>query len=187
MSVTVERPPTGAADVIADMWVDLAEDQRQYGSHLRTEANREHIREAAVRGIVTDSLLVARDDDETVGFVSFTVETGVYEQDVRRGLIENIYVVPERRGEHVGEALLDAAEERLRERGCETFYLEVLARNADAQRFYQRQGYEPHRIQLERSADERGETVSDAEGDPATGTENDTIPDGENDTHTRDD
>jgi ribosomal protein S18 acetylase RimI-like enzyme len=169
VSVTVERPATEAADTVADMWVDLAEDQRRHGSHLLAEPNRERIREAAVRGILTQSLLVARDGEETVGFVTFTVESGIYEQDVTRGLLENVYVAPGRRGEGVGSALLAAAEERLRERGCEVFYLEVLAGNDDARRFYHRHGYEPHRVQLERPAD------FDRENDA------------ENDTHTRDD
>lgn len=183
--VTIERPSTGAADTVTDLWVDLAEGQRRYGSHLLTEPNRGRIREAAVRGIVTDSLLVARDGDAVVGFVSFAVESGVYDQDVRRGLVENLYVVPERRDERVGEALLHAAEERLHERGCAVVYLETLAGNADARRFYRRQGYAPHRIQFERRIDDERETPGDT-GTDATG-ENHTTPDAENDTHTRDD
>lgn len=170
-AVRIERPPTEAADAVVDMWVDLAADQRRHGSHLLAEPNRERVREAAVRGIVTDSLLVADDGEELVGFVTFEVESGVYEQDVTRGLIENVYVVPERRGEGVGSALLAAAEDRLRERGCDALFLEVLAANGEARRFYREAGYEPHRIQFERSAGE-------ANGDgPAT----------ENDTNTRED
>lgn len=170
-AVTVERPPTEAAEAIADMWVDLAADQRRHGSHLRAEPNRERAREAVLRRIVTDSLLVATDGEDLVGFVTFEVESGVYEQDLTRGLVENVYVVPARRGEGIGSALLAAAEDRLRERGCEAFFLEVLAANGDARRFYREAGYEPHRVQFERSADE------------VDGEESAT----ESDTHTRDD
>ncbi len=171
-AVTVERPPTEAAEAIADMWVDLAADQRRHGSHLLAEPNRERAREAVLRRIVTDSLLVATDDEDLVGFVTFEVESGVYEQDATRGLVENVYAVPERRGEGVGTALLEAAEDRLRERGCDALFLEVLAANEDARRFYREAGYEPHRVQFERSADD------DDDGN-ATATESDT--------HTRDD
>ena len=167
--VTVERPPTEAADAVADMWVDLATDQRRHGSHLLAEPNRGRVREAALRGIVTDSLLVATDGDDVVGFVTFDVEAGSYEQDATRGLVENLYVVPDRRGEGIGTALLAAAEDRLRERGCEAFFLEVMAANDSARRFYREAGYEPHRVQLERTAEEQDP--------PAT----------ESDTHTRDD
>jgi ribosomal protein S18 acetylase RimI-like enzyme len=168
-AVTVERPPTEAAEAIADMWVDLAADQRRHGSHLRAEPNRERAREAVLRRIVTDSLLVARVGEDLVGFVTFEVESGVYEQDVTRGLVENVYVVPERRDEGIGTALLGAAEDRLRERGCEAFFLEAMAANERARRFYREAGYEPHRVQFERPA---------SEGDGSAI---------ESDTHTRDD
>jgi len=174
-TVTVERPPTEAADAVAEMWVDLAADQRRHGSHLLAEPNRERVREAALRGIATDSLLVAVDDGELVGFVTFAVESGVYEQDVTRGLVENVYVVPDRRGEGVGSALLATAEDRLRERGCDAFFLEVLAANEGAKRFYREAGYEPHRIQFERPAG----TGDGSDDDSGTATESDT--------HTRDD
>ena len=174
--VVIERPPTEAAGAVVEMWVDLAADQRRYGSHLLAEPNRERVREAALQGILTDSLLVATDGDEPVGFVTFEVESGVYEQDVRRGLVENVYVVPGRRGEGIGSALLRAAEDRLRERGCEAFFLEVLAANEEARRFYRREGYEPHRVQFERSADPRDRPEDRYDDDSA-----------ESDTHTRDD
>jgi len=179
---TVKRPPTDAAEAVADMWVDLAADQRRHGSHLLAEPNRERVREAVLRGIATDSLLVAADGDDLVGFVTFEVESAVYEQDVRRGLVENVYVVPDRRGEGVGSALLAAAQDRLRERGCDVFFLEVLAANDGARRFYRAAGYEPHRIQFERAADARD--GSDDGG--GTGNGGARIPP-ESDTHTKDD
>ena len=169
----IERPSTGTAEAVADLWVALAADQRRHGSHLLAEPNRERAREAVLRRIVTDSLLVATDGGDLVGFVTFEVESGVYEQDATRGLVENVFVVPERRGEGVGSALLAAAEARLRERGCGAFFLEVLAANEDARRFYREAGYEPHRIQFERSAT----------GDEGVGDGSAT----ESDTHTRDD
>ena len=174
-ALEIARPSTDAVGTIVDMWVDLATDQRRHGSHLLAEPNRERVREAVLRGIATDSVLVATVDGEPVGFVTFAVETGVYEQDVRRGLVENLYVVPERRGEGVGTSLLESAEDRLRERGCDALFLEMLTANEGARRFYRRAGYEPHRIQLERSVHDEG---SGDEGE-ASATENDT--------HTRDD
>ena len=173
-ALEIERPPTEAVDAVTDLWVDLVADQRQHGSHLLAEPNRARIREVALRSIVTDSLLVASRAGDPVGFVTFSVESGVYEQDVTRGLVENVYVVPERRGEGVGSALLAAAEDRLRERGCEAFFLEALAANEAARRFYREAGYDLHRLQFERSAD-------DAESPCGS------VVDTESDTHTRDD
>lgn len=49
--------------MIADMWVDLADEQRAFDSHLLAEGNRDLIREAIGRGIVAGTVLVARSGD----------------------------------------------------------------------------------------------------------------------------
>ena len=151
--MTLEAPDREELDVLADLWVDLAQGQRAYDSHVRSEANRAAVREALARSLVAGGLLVARDAGELVGFVMFGPETGSYDQDVRRGVIDNLYVVPDRRGEGVGSDLLSAAESRLREEGVDAITLEVMATNERARRFYRRHGYESHRVELEKQSD----------------------------------
>jgi ribosomal protein S18 acetylase RimI-like enzyme len=146
----IDAPDTTAAGEVTDLWVDLAEDQRDYGSHLLAAENRTRIREAVVRHIVTDSLLVARDDGDLVGFVMFSVESGSFDQDVRRGLIENLFVAESDRRETVGEQLLSAAETVLADRDVEVVALDVLYGNEPARAFYDELGYEPHRLELEK-------------------------------------
>jgi len=150
--ITIETPATEESDEIATLWVRLAEGQVRYGSHLEPEANRQQIREAIVRHIVSDTLLVARADD-IVGFVMFTVENGGYDQRVTRGVVENLYVEPPLRNEGIGAALLERAEQRLVELGADRVALEVMADNRDARRFYRDQGYDPHRVELEKSVE----------------------------------
>lgn len=146
----IETPDTGVAGEIADLWVDLARGQRAFGSHLHAERNRATIRESVVRHIVADGLLVAREDD-VVGFVMFGPEVERYEQDVSRGMVRNLVVRPGHRNRGVGAALLSAAESALHDAGFEAVALSVLADNDDARRFYARQGYRPHRVDLEKS------------------------------------
>lgn len=55
--------------------------------------------------------------------------------------VHDVAVLEDHRGKGVGQALLEAAEERARERGCARMSLEVLPENP-AQRLYQRLGYE---------------------------------------------
>jgi len=158
MMVAIERGSIGDVDAVTDMWVDLAEGQREFGSHLFADGNRTTVREAIARNAVGDQLLVARDessDDRTeiVGFVTFGVESDGYDQDVTRGVVRNIYVEPDRRGDGIGSALLDAAETRLAERGADAVSLDVMADNEDARRFYRRHGYAPHRVELEKSVE----------------------------------
>lgn len=142
------------AERVADLWVDLADDQRRHGSHLLADANRATVLDSIRRHAVTGGLIVARDDGGTVvGFVTFGPDTGSYEETVERGVVENIYVVPDRRGEGVGAALMAAAEGALVDAGVEVVSLEVMAENAAARRFYRRRGYAPHRVTMERAVE----------------------------------
>jgi ribosomal protein S18 acetylase RimI-like enzyme len=151
--VTVEPAAPAEADAVADLWVALAADQRRHGSHLRAEASRDAVRASLARHAADGGLTVARSDGELVGFVRFGVERGPLTQDCARGVVRDLYVVPDARDEGVGTRLLDAAETALRDRGVDAVAVEALARNADAIRFYEQRGYRPHRIEFEREVE----------------------------------
>ncbi|MFD1587497.1 GNAT family N-acetyltransferase [Halorientalis brevis] len=153
----IEASDIEAADALADLWVRLADEQRQHGSQLRTEANRETIRESILRAIVTEGLFVARaepddgidaDAGTILGFVMFSTESKSFETTVSRGTIQNLYVRPEYRNRGIGSELLDTATAALEDRGIEVVKLDVMADNEAAARFYERHGFEPHRVQL---------------------------------------
>jgi len=148
-TLEISYPETGAVDDLVDLWLDLAAGQRQYGSHVRAEPNRPQIRESLLRHLAGDRLLVA-EHPSLCGFVMFTIERGEFEQDLTRGLVENLYVKPERRNEGIGSALLAAAETELSDRGADVISLGVMAANEAARRFYRRHGYDRHRIEMEK-------------------------------------
>lgn len=151
----VELADRDALDALVDHWVTLASGQRAHGSHLRAEENRQTIRESLARSIVREEILLARleSSGDIAGFASFHVESGTFEQDTERGIIQNLHVDTDYRDEGVGARLLAEAEARLALRGCTVVALETLAENEDARRFYRRQGYEPFRIEFEKSLD----------------------------------
>jgi len=160
--VIVEVPDSDAATDLGDLWVELAAEQCQHGSHLLAERNRASITENIRRAIVARGMYVARagaDDDvgagpgTILGFVMFTSDTEVMATDATRGTIENLYVRPDYRDQEIGSQLIAAAEAALAERGVDVIKLEVLAANDAARRFYRRHGYEPHRVQLEKPAE----------------------------------
>ncbi|MFB6161044.1 MAG: GNAT family N-acetyltransferase [Haloferacaceae archaeon] len=137
-------------DRLVDLWVALAAEQRPHGSHLPPDANRTAAREAIAHRVVTDGVRVAVHEDAVVGFVTFRVEAGRYEQDVERGVVDDLFVVPDHRNAGVGARLLDAAEAALRAAGVDAVALEALSDNAAARRFYERRGYRPHRVEFEK-------------------------------------
>jgi len=147
--VRIEVADGDDVDALVDLWVSLVDGQRPYGAHLFAAANRDRVREFLANFVATGSVVVAR-DARVVGFVMFRIESGAYEQDVTRGFVDNVFVRPERRGEGIGSDLLAAAEDALAERGADVAALSVLVDNEAAQRLYERRGYRPHRITMER-------------------------------------
>ncbi|MFC4246167.1 GNAT family N-acetyltransferase [Natribaculum luteum] len=144
-------------ETLTDYWVDLAREQRQHDSHVLPDANRETIGETLAAHQVGGGLLVARVDGDVVGFASFSLERGTFALDATRGLLSNLYVRPAYRGRGIGTALLEATEEELAQRGADVVTLEAMAKNDAARRFYRRNGYDTHRVAMERSLDDRSE------------------------------
>lgn len=146
----IQVADTDDADAVVEMWLALADGQRKYGSHIPAEPNRTQIRESVLRHITGDQLLLAR-ADQLCGFVMFTVEQGSFEQDVTRGIVENLFIRPNFRGDGIGSELLSRAEQRLSDRGVGTIALHVMADNDRAREFYRVRGYDPQRLELEKS------------------------------------
>lgn len=151
-------------DPIVELWVDLVEDQRDHGAHLLGATNRSVARDVLGRYIAADDLLLARDAGRIQGFVMVHIETGLFDQDTTRGVVDNIYVRPPDRDRGVGSTLLDAAENHLADQGATVIAIEVLAANTAARRLYERRGYEPHRVQLERAVENDSDTNDPQEG-----------------------
>lgn len=156
-SPAVREPRPDDLDALVDLWVDLAADQRRHGSHLAAEENVAAARETLAGRVVADGLRVA-EADGLVGFVTFELERGQYEQDRTRGLVHDLYVVPGVRDEGVGSRLLAAAETALADRGAEMVAVQALAPNAAARRLYERHGYAVHRVEMERALADGNDT-----------------------------
>jgi ribosomal protein S18 acetylase RimI-like enzyme len=158
-AVEIVTPETTDAEAIVECWVDLAREQRSFGSDLASEDNREAIHATVLTHIVADEALIASSvpgqDEETapsiVGFVTFEAETGRYEETVERGIVHNLYVRPAYRDAGIGSRLLERAESALAERGVEVVTLDAMATNEAARRFYERADYDPHRVTLRKS------------------------------------
>ncbi|SRR5712692_8352330 len=118
--------------------------QAQFEEHAialpleRLEADVASLIEMPERG----ALLLARDDDEPVGLAvvgyTWTLEHG--------GLVawlDELYIIPARRGNGLGTALLARAVEHSTGAGCTAIELEVDAGHRRAENLYQRAGFEP--------------------------------------------
>ncbi|MFB6173303.1 MAG: GNAT family N-acetyltransferase [Halobacteriales archaeon] len=153
----IEPASVDDVEALADQWIALAAEQREFGSHLRAGANREAMRMMLAARAAEDRALVAREEG-IVGFVTFDLAEGSLVEDAQRGLIENLYVVPPARDRGVGSALLSAAETALADAGADVIAIEAMADNEAARRLYRRRGYEPRRISYERPAGSDNDT-----------------------------
>lgn len=104
-------------------------------------------RDAQLRGlrrIVDDpevgTILVARDGDAVLGMVNllWTVSTAL---GARVALLEDMVIAAAARDRGLGGALLEAAVDHARERGCRRITLLTDADNTRAQAFYRRHGF----------------------------------------------
>jgi GNAT superfamily N-acetyltransferase len=87
--------------------------------------------------------LIAQEDDEPVGFAlffhnfsTFLAKPGIY--------LEDLFVIPERRGRGVGRALLKELARLAVERDCGRLEWSVLDWNREAIAFYERLGAKPN-------------------------------------------
>ena len=157
------RPNSRDVDELTELWLALADGQRRFGSHLQVEENRQQIRQSFLEHVVTGGVWAARLDDAWVGFVTFSLERGRFEQDVVPGVVHNLYVDPTYRDRGVGSALLDRAEQQLADSGAEVVRLEAMSTNTGARTFYEERDYFPHRITYEKDLGSTENDVSSAE------------------------
>jgi ribosomal protein S18 acetylase RimI-like enzyme len=93
-----------------------------------------------------NELFVADAAGEVVGCLQLTVIPGLSRTGMTRGLLEGVRVSARYRGQGVGESLVRAAVERSRELGCRLVQLTTDRTRADAQRFYERLGFEASHV-----------------------------------------
>ena len=91
-------------------------------------------------------LAVMTDGEEIVGTLQLTFIAGLSRRGALRGQIEAVRIAGSRRGERLGEKLLEWAVGECRARGCAIVQLTTDRRRSDAHRFYDRLGFEPTHI-----------------------------------------
>ena len=104
--------------------------------------------------------LMARDDteyllggDPPAGVVQLRYRWGVW-CDAEDCNVEDVFVRAEARGSGLGRALVSAAIDRARERGCRRMELDTGEDNAPAQGLYRSLGFRSHGVFMRRRIDE---------------------------------
>jgi len=131
------------ATELADLAALLATQLREHGNELAdTEIG------AAARGMFhrpqRGQFLIACEGGRLVGFAALSF-LWTLEHGGRNAWLDELYVLPERRGHGIGEALLHAALEAARAAGALAIDLEIETGHERAASLYQRNGFAPLR------------------------------------------
>jgi GNAT superfamily N-acetyltransferase len=86
-------------------------------------------------------LLVVEDGTAIVGTLQLTFIAGLARGGLKRGLIEAVRVSGDRRGEKIGEAMIDWAIDKCRSEHCGIVQLTTDKARTEAHRFYDRLGF----------------------------------------------
>ena len=101
---------------------------------------------AAIEGDPNQLLAVMTDGDDVIGTLQITFLAGLSLRGAWRGQIEAVRVASGRRGEGLGQRLLEWAMDKCRERGCRIVQLTTNKSRTDAHRFYERLGFKASHI-----------------------------------------
>lgn len=87
-------------------------------------------------------LIVAERDGEIVGTLQISILPGMPRFGMRRGLLENVHIRADQRGNGLGSEMVRWAIERCRQAGCGLVQLTSNKVRLDAHRFYRKLGFE---------------------------------------------
>lgn len=133
-----------AADIAAIL--ALSDAGRPAGAAPVTSEASDPAYAAALNRIAADPnnrLIVMERGGEIIGTLQITLIPGLTRGGLTRGLLENVHVRPDCRGQGLGSALVGWAIGQCRAAGCGLIQLTSDKRRPDAHRFYGRLGFEP--------------------------------------------
>ncbi len=148
MQPTIRPAAATDIEIIVDFSRRLNEEDPSFTGEV-------HFDEAAVRAalaqFLADSALgrawLVADGETPIGYVVLTFGFSL-ESHGRDGIIDEIYVAAEYRGQGVGARLLEFVEAEARRIGLKKIYLEVEQPNTRAKKFYSRLGFVDHNRSL---------------------------------------
>ena len=150
----VEQDRPQLVTMISNFWDDLiALDPYKRMIHP-PEYGEVYTRELLRRVAEQEGRLVwAVSEKHLLGFIAVEIDNQSEQNRVeigpsRAGRIMELYVLPEYRGQGVGQEMIAEMERYLKQAGCDTIKIEVFSLNAGARRFYERLGYQEWVVDL---------------------------------------
>lgn len=142
--MTATIPKTGVAPAIANDLADVVQLIRQYWEYEQLKPFNSDVIRKLVSEVISYPELgqcwIARDDNGIQGYLICSCVPS-FEYGGLLALIADLYVATDARRSGVGQQLVQAAEQAMRERGCVHIAMEVAEKNVRAQQFYSILGF----------------------------------------------
>ena len=152
MSVLIRRAREGDERRVAEFAIRLFDQHVEYDpDRFSTFANVEGAsRFYRSRFETADSaVFVAEIDNEVVGFAYVERDPLNYAELLEKGAwLHDIYVEEHARTEGAGKGLINAAAEAAKKMGAEKLLLSVAAKNAAAQKVFEKAGFRPTMVEM---------------------------------------
>jgi ribosomal protein S18 acetylase RimI-like enzyme len=134
--MTIRRATNDDQELIHELWVEF---EAELGGPAYLRESWDEAWSDLAQTVREGVALIAEDEGQVVGFVFCVLgDTGR-----KTAHVTDIYVRPDSRNKGIGRALLAGILEPARSAGLEHASLEVLIRNSDARRLYERLGFTP--------------------------------------------
>jgi len=148
MVVNIRNANKNDLDEIVEMWYTLATShQEMMRGYELAEDCREKWRNFVEDGLDKEGMctFVAERERDLVGFLNVVIRErmGIFE-DAHLGMILDVFVKEEKRGEGVGTQLTKRAERWIKEKGINVAVLTVSPENERAVKFWDEAGYETY-------------------------------------------
>lgn len=156
-AVEITRGGRELLDELRPLWLALRTHHHEVAPDLgpvRADDDTWRRRRAAYDGWLEDErsfVLLARRGGRAIGYAFVRAEeikAATWEKDGVAADLETLSILPEARGLGVGARLIALVREEVARQGYEELYVTVVAQNADALRFYEREGLKPAFIVL---------------------------------------
>jgi GNAT superfamily N-acetyltransferase len=133
------------APAAAGLWMQSAREHAGYDAVYETASDAERTMRHFLADLAASRhsfLFVAAKDEEVVAFISGELREGSPTFRSRTwASVDDVFVVPDHRGNGIGHALIDHVAAWARERGAHGVSLQVAAGNARARKFYEEFGF----------------------------------------------
>ncbi len=148
MALEVRKATRADLKDVTDLWYELAvmHEDLVFGYDLSRDA-KEAWKEFVEDGFKRKNMCtyVAEEDDELIGFLNVVIRERLdIFKETKIGMILDVFVKEERRGEGIGSLLVKRAEEWFEKKGVKSAVLTVSPNNEKAVEFWEEKGYETY-------------------------------------------